>query len=164
VKNAQIRYSVRQGTRHIEASIRKPGERWRGNPQRPERHVYFYDLSRMQPVAARIGYTRLVKSHHEEISSTTFDKYRLQRFSQIMGRAYDIAKMAITNIHRERPVPVLSQQGTAVAHDRKVHPQNRTWTIKSFTRNDGLCCGWSELRRGGLAAGRSSGSSQTDRC
>lgn len=113
IKNAQIRYSVRQGTKQIEQSIRKPGERWRGNPSRPERHVFFYDLSRMQPVPARTGYTRLVKSHHEEISATSFDKYRLQRFSQIMGRAYDIAKMAITNIHKDRPVPVLSQQGTA---------------------------------------------------
>lgn len=113
IQNAHIRYSVRQGPRELDHSIRKPGQRWRGNPQRPDRHVRFYDLSRMQPVPARVGYTRLVKAHHKEVSATPFDKYRLQRFSQIMGRAYDIAKIAITNTHKDRPVPVLSQQGTA---------------------------------------------------
>jgi len=113
IRNATVRYSVRQGQKTTEASIRKPGERWRGNPQRPSRHVSYIDLSRMQPVSARTGYTKLVKSHHEEISATMFDKYRLERFSEIMGRPYDIAKMAITNVHKTRAVPVLSQQGTA---------------------------------------------------
>ncbi|MGA2325432.1 MAG: AAA family ATPase [Bryobacteraceae bacterium] len=111
IKDASIRYSVREGERQTEASIRKPGERWRGNPGRPERHVAYIDLSRIQPVPARVGYTKLVKSHPKEISATLFDQYRLQRFSQIMGRAYDLAKMALTSAHATRTVPVLVQQG-----------------------------------------------------
>jgi predicted ATPase len=111
VKNASVVYSVREGGRITESSLRKPGERWRGNPQRPERYVSYVDLSRIQPVAARPGYTKLVKSHHIEVSAMTFDASRLGRFCQIMGRPYDLAKLAITNIHARRPVPVLSQQG-----------------------------------------------------
>ncbi len=111
IENASIRYSVLEGGRRTEASIRKPGERWRGNPERKERHVVYIDLSRIQPVPARVGYTKLVKSHHEEISATLFDKSRLERFSQIMGRKYDLAKMALTNVHDTRTVPVLIQQG-----------------------------------------------------
>ena len=33
-KNAEVRFSVRQGDRTRAYSIRKPGERWRGNPER----------------------------------------------------------------------------------------------------------------------------------
>jgi len=111
IKDATIRYSVRQGNRTIERSLRKPGERWRGNPQRPERNVEYIDLSRIQPVPARVGYTKLVKAHHKEESATHFDQYRLERFSQIMGRTYDLAKMALTDVDPKRPVPVLAAQG-----------------------------------------------------
>lgn len=111
IRDASIRYSVREGERQTEASIRKPGERWRGNPNRPERRVAYIDLSRIQPVSARVGYTKLVKSHPKEVSATLFDEYRLKRFSQIMGRAYDLAKMSLTDGHPTRTVPVLVQQG-----------------------------------------------------
>jgi len=111
IKNASIRYSVLEGGKRTEGSIRKPGERWRGNPKRPDRTVVYIDLSRIQPVSARLGYTRLVKSHHEEVSATLFDKYRLERFSQIMGRTYDLAKIALTKAHPTRTVPVLIQEG-----------------------------------------------------
>lgn len=111
IRDATVQFEIRQGTERIESSIRKPGERWRGNPDRPERPVVYIDLTRIQPVPARPGYTKLVKSHHEEVSNTPFDARRLERFSQIMGRVYDLAKMAVTNIYADRTVPVLEQQG-----------------------------------------------------
>ena len=92
IKDATIKYSVREGAKHPEGSIRKPGERWRGNPGRPERQVVYIDLSRIQPVSARVGYTKLVKAHHKEISAVLFDKLKPARFSQIMGRTYDLAR------------------------------------------------------------------------
>ena len=112
IKNASIRYSFREGNNSTIASIRKPGERWRGNPERPQRHVEYIDLNRIQPIAARVGYTRLVKSNHTEVSASLFDKSRLNRFSEIMGRNYDYAKMALTNADSHREVPVLSLQRT----------------------------------------------------
>lgn len=112
IKNAEIRYGVREGDRTTADSLRKPGGRWRGNPDRPSRHVDYRGLDRIQPVPNRVGYTRLVKAHHEETTATLFDKMRLDRFSQIMGRTYDLAKMALTSADNNRPVPVLSQQGT----------------------------------------------------
>jgi predicted ATPase len=113
IQDASIKYSILEGTKHTpEASIRKPGQRWRGNPERPERQVVYIDLSRIQPVSARVGYTKLVKAHHQEVSATLFDQYRLERFCRIMGRAYTLAKMALTNVHATRTVPVLIQDGT----------------------------------------------------
>ena len=111
ITNATVSFAFRQGDKGSEKSLRKPGERWRGNPQRPERYVEYIDLSRIQPIGARVGYTKLVRSPHKEVSATLFDKLRLDRFSQIMGRTYDLARMALTDVHSKRAVPVLAQQG-----------------------------------------------------
>src|SRR6266487_3924470 len=46
IRKAEIKYEVRQGADTKTDTIRKPGQRWRGNPERPERHVVFLDLSR----------------------------------------------------------------------------------------------------------------------
>src|SRR5688572_4230679 len=61
VEDASIRAAIRQGGHSEIRSVRKPTTRWRGNPQRPERVVEYIDLSRIQPVSARVGYQRLAK-------------------------------------------------------------------------------------------------------
>lgn len=110
LSNVNIKYSVTEGDNRHVLSIRKPGERWRGNPERRERHVRYIDLSRIQPVSARAGYLRLAKGQYTEASALAFDKERTDRFSQIMGRPYDLAKMALTNFDATRSIPVISQQ------------------------------------------------------
>jgi predicted ATPase len=113
VRNAEIRYAVREGNLPTTGRVRKPGERWRGNPERRERNVVYIDLSRIQPVPARVGYSKLAKAQHVETGATEFDQYRLGRLSQIMGRHYELAKMALTDadIGGKRPVPVLAHEG-----------------------------------------------------
>ena len=113
IRDATIRYSVKEGTAApIQASIRKPGERWRGNPDRRERPVEYIDLSRIQPVPARLGYSKLANPQFKELSSSPFDSSRLQRFSQIMGRQYESARMSITDAAGRRSVPVLTHSGS----------------------------------------------------
>lgn len=107
-----IAFAGRQGDHSFIQSIRKPGERWRGNPERPERDVEWIDLSRIQPVPARVGYSRLAKSGNREVSSDPFDAPRLQRLSRIMGRDYELAKMALTDADKRRSVPVLAIEGS----------------------------------------------------
>lgn len=111
VTEATVRYSVRQGGQTVASSLRKPGERWRGNPKRPRRDVEYVDLSRIQPVAARVGYSRLAKPIYFEKSSATFEDKRLARLSQVMGRKYDLAKMSLTDADNKRAVPVVSHLG-----------------------------------------------------
>jgi hypothetical protein len=55
-------------------------------------------LSRIQPVSGRIGYAKIAKSRHKEASATAFDEAKVKRLSGIMGRHYDGAKMALTDI------------------------------------------------------------------
>ncbi len=105
-QRASIRYAIREGTRSITGSVRKPGERWRGNPERPERAVTYVDLRRLQPIVARTGYSKLAKDATIELSADTFDTKRLGRFSSIMGRKYQGARMALTDADKSRDVPI----------------------------------------------------------
>jgi predicted ATPase len=113
IKGAEIRYMGREGDKPISGTIRKPTKQWLGNSTRPTRPVRYIDLSRIQPILARVGYSKITKTAHQEASSTPFDKYRLARLSQIMGRDFDAAKMALTSIDSVRTVPVLGHQGAS---------------------------------------------------
>lgn len=111
ITDADIRFGVREGEHSEIDSIRKPGTRWRGNPERHKRAVTYIDLSRIQPVAARMGYSRLAKEATKEASAVAFEKTRLGRFIQIMGRNYDSARMSLTDFDSKRQVSVVSHNG-----------------------------------------------------
>lgn len=110
VQNVLIRYGYQQGADHRTGSIRKPSSRWLGNTERPEREVEYIDLSRLQPVGTRVGYARIPKSKHKEASSIEFSEAQVRRYSTVMGRDYDSARMAFTDIDVTREVPVISKQ------------------------------------------------------
>ena len=109
--NVRIDYGYRQGKEHHDGSVRKPTTRWLGQPDRPERRVEYIDLSRLQPVGTRVGYARIAKNKHLEQSATPFSLEQVSRLSQIMGREYDNARMAVSNIDSTREIPVLSKAG-----------------------------------------------------
>ncbi len=111
IRNASIKFCYRNGDISKTSSIRKLTDRWRGNPERPERHVKYIDLSRLQPVSARTGYKRLANPSWKEVSSTQFSKTTLERLSQIMGRTYESARMALTDGDPRRLVPVIGKDG-----------------------------------------------------
>ncbi|MCL0640651.1 ATP-binding protein, partial [Klebsiella pneumoniae] len=79
IENAYIRFSYKEGTNSYVKSIRKQTTRWRGNPERPDRRVEYVDLSRLQPVNARLGYSKLLKSGVTEGTHDAFDQQKLDR-------------------------------------------------------------------------------------
>lgn len=107
--DVKISFGYLQGSDHIDGSIRKPTSRWLGQPDRPRRRVSYSDLSRLQPVGTRVGYARIAKNRHLEHSATPFTDDQVSRLSQIMGRDYDNARMAISDIDATRKIPVLSK-------------------------------------------------------
>jgi predicted ATPase len=116
IGNAEIAYSVRdrfktQDTPYL-GTIRRPGTRWRGNPERSKRDVRYIDLSRIQPVSARSGFNMLADSRLKETKVEPFDELQLGRLNEIMGRHYDAAKMATTSASARRRVPVVSANGS----------------------------------------------------
>ena len=113
IQNASIRYGYTEGGNSQEGSLRKHTERWNGNVERPIRPVQFLDLSRILPIGGRVGYTKIARSSHTEVSAETFDEHRLARLSNILGHKYDQAKIAIADVDLERPIPVLSRTQSA---------------------------------------------------
>lgn len=113
VKSASIEFGFTQGPNHTAGSLRKPTTRWLGNPERPIREVEYVDLSRLQPVGTRVGYARIAKNKHVEKSATLFSDSQLGRLSEIMGRSYAEARMALSDIDPNRTIPVLTKNQTA---------------------------------------------------
>ena len=109
--DAAISFHYKQGNRHLTGSIRKPTSRWLGQPDRPERSVSYIDLSRLQPVGTRVGYARIAKNKHKEKSARPFTQDQLSRFSEVMGREYQSARIALSDYDVSRPIPVLEKEG-----------------------------------------------------
>ena len=112
IEGSAINFAYRQGSQHHPGSVRKPTSRWLGQPDRPVRSVRYIDLSRLQPVATRIGYARIAKNKHEEKSARNFSDEQLQRFSEVMGREYDSARIALSDYDANRPIPVLKKNNS----------------------------------------------------
>jgi predicted ATPase len=115
VKDASIRFTVRQGSASTSGSVRKPTDRWRGNPDRPKRNVEYIDLARLQPVSARTGYLRIAKANVKETRAVSFEETTLTRLSDIMGKPYATGKMAVTDADDTRSVPVVSINGKDIS-------------------------------------------------
>ena len=111
IRGAEIRFGYMEGPEHKSGSVRKPTTRWLGNVDRPTREVAYIDLSRIQPVSARVGYAKIAKNKHEEKSHIPFEEEKVKRLSEVMGRHYDAAKMSITTIDEHREIPVISRDG-----------------------------------------------------
>lgn len=102
VRSASVKYGYQEGSLHREFVIRKPTTKWLGNVDRPTREVEYIDLSRIQPVAARVGYTKIAKTKHKEHSATPFDNEKARRLTEVMGREYDGARMALSDVDMHR--------------------------------------------------------------
>lgn len=133
IRQARIIFGFRQGQQSHLGFISKPTERWLRNPNRPTRNVVYIDLSRIQPVSGRVGYQKIAKSRHKEASAAPFDEAKVKRLSGIMGREYDGAKMALTDIDTKRFVPVLSQKAKPYSG---FHQGAGETTIAEFLRVD----------------------------
>jgi predicted ATPase len=133
-QRAEIRYSYRQGDEPSKLGlVRKPTTRWLGNDERPIRDVEYVDLRRIQPVAARVGYAKIAKSDHTEISAIEFDAKRLERLSNVMGRKYSAAKMALSSVDAKRSVPVLTDESNSYSG---FHQGTGETTMLEFLQTD----------------------------
>lgn len=110
-RGVEINATIRRGNANDPVQIRKPTNRWRGNPDRPVREIVYLDLARLQPVSARVRYQRIATLGRAEVGSTAFDNAKITRLSAIIGRTYTRAKMALSDIDITREVPVLEVEG-----------------------------------------------------
>lgn len=107
-EDVSVGFSVREGAETKTGSVRKPTNRWRGNPERRQRDVVYSDLSRLQPVSTRVGYARIAKANAVETQAEDFTVPTVTRLSNILGRTYSAAKNAVSSIDATRKVTVLT--------------------------------------------------------
>ena len=110
-RGVELEFSVREGDRTTTGSVRKRTERWLGNPDRRERQVFYFDLSRLQPIATRVGYARIARAGAHESNATSFNEESVGRLTAILGRLYSSAKKATSSIDKTREVTVLTRDG-----------------------------------------------------
>jgi len=70
--------------------------------------VEYIDLSRVQPVNARLGYFRLANPQLKE--SPIRDEWspeKMRRLSHLLGKRYASARMAMTDLDAKRKIPVV---------------------------------------------------------
>ena len=112
IRGAVIKGSIVEGGNTHTTSIRKPSDRWRGNPERHERPVVFLDLRRTQSIHTRLGYGQVAKAKVKEVNAVGFTADDLRRLSQIIGKTYSSAKQSTTDASIDKKVNVLSVGGT----------------------------------------------------
>lgn len=109
VEGVEIKSSIYEGGNIHNISVRKPTGRWRGNQNRRKRKVYYIDLCRIQPLSARVGYSKLTKATLRVGRSRDFSEKITKRLSQIMGKTYRTIKLATVEGDPKRLIPVMQQ-------------------------------------------------------
>jgi predicted ATPase len=102
-----IRGEVKLGANRVPYSIRRPTERWLGNPERIKRDVVLVDLRRVQPLYSRVGYQKIAASATKEVSNRAYGPELLERLKNVVGKKYMTAKMGLTDASAGREVPVV---------------------------------------------------------
>lgn len=107
VNNASLAYRIREGPNERQFRVSKRSERWRFQANKPKRHVIFQDVSRTLPIEATVGYAYIAKRTALEVSAKSLSPDLTLYFSSIMGRPYDSARFAISNVDAAREVGVV---------------------------------------------------------
>ena len=111
VTGATIKGEVKQGPNRVPFSIRRPTERWLGNPDRIARDVVLVDLRRVQPLYARVGFQKIAAKKVKEKSNRAYSAATLERLKNVVGKLYTSAKMGLTDASEGREVPVVEVNG-----------------------------------------------------
>ena len=112
VTNAEITFKIVQGSDERTYHVRKPSARWRlPTKKRPNREVFWQDISRVLPLDATAGYAAIAKRNSIESSTETLDATFSKYYSSILGRQYAKVRLAKSNADPNKVVGVVEQGG-----------------------------------------------------
>lgn len=81
----------------------------------PKRNVFLLDISRTLPIDASVGYAKIARLASGEISSNVLsDDYRI-KLSHVLGRDYNVARFAVSDVDRGRNVGLLTSGGAEIS-------------------------------------------------
>jgi hypothetical protein len=109
---ATIEYKVRQGAQEKLLKWRKRND-WGFTPKKrkPQRRVFFLDISRTLPLDATAGYAKIAKIASEEMGNEIeLDDESIKNLSYVLGQDYARARFVGTNINALREVGLLTKE------------------------------------------------------
>lgn len=112
LSNATIVYNVRTGNETKNLKWKKTND-WGFTPKKskPQRPVYFLDISRTLPLDATAGYAKIAKTATEEAGrGVELNDDYLEGLSYVLGQAYSRARFTRTNVNTVREVGLLTNQ------------------------------------------------------
>ncbi|KJS15388.1 MAG: hypothetical protein VR69_13625 [Peptococcaceae bacterium BRH_c4b] len=109
---ATIEYKIRQGVHEKPLRWRKTND-WGFTPKKgkPQRKVFFLDISRTLPLDATAGYAKIAKIASEEMGNEIeLNDESMQNLSYVLGQEYTRARFVGTNINASREVGLLTKE------------------------------------------------------
>jgi len=110
IEGVTLSYQIRLGSEVRSFKITKATERWRPSKNKINRYVWFFDVARLLPIEATIGYAKVAKSTASEISDSEISEEFRGFYSFIMGHDYTNARFATSNISTKHKVGVLERE------------------------------------------------------
>ena len=111
LEGAYIEYKVRIGNK--EETLRwKKTKDWGFTPKtkKPERNVYFLDISRTLPMDATAGYAKIAMTANAEAGEQTFlEEKAIKDISYVLGYQYSGARFTGTNVDSSRTIGLLKR-------------------------------------------------------
>jgi len=105
-----LNYSIRQGNKLSEVDWQKRQAKWRVKPRkRPERAVFFFDISRTLPLDASAGYAKIAKQTIADTAASELDDIHRKALSHILGRDYSRARFVHSDKDQKREVGLLTR-------------------------------------------------------
>ena len=111
LKNAIIRYTVREGNNESKELRWKKTKDWGFAPKKnkPRRAVYFLDISRTVPLDATAGYAKIAMSSQVELNDKALNDESINDLSYVLGQSYQKGRFAKTEIDKSRDVGLLTR-------------------------------------------------------
>jgi len=113
VEGVTLEYQAQLGTTTSTYTVKKPTSRWRGLPDRPQRRLFFLDISRTQPIDTLIGYGKIAKETSFGDVDVDLDEPNRLRLSRILKRAYTSGKMVVAG---QKQVGVVEYDGVTYSN------------------------------------------------
>ena len=110
IKGVTINYRVKRGPDISSFRVSKPTKRWRDPENPPRRDVYLLDISRTLPLDASAGYAKIARLAAAEIESDEIDDEFRARLSHVLGRSYQKARFATSDVDKNRKVGLLERE------------------------------------------------------
>lgn len=111
LQNAIIEYKVRKGDQDVNLRWKKTND-WGFAPKKgkPERNVFFLDISRTLPLDATAGYAKVAKLASEEAGAVTeLTPESLSKLSYVLGQSYGGARFVGTDVNVDRKIGLLTK-------------------------------------------------------